>query len=102
MADLSNKRNIIIAAVGLVTLAVIIAAAVLIMRQPSQEDYTVANAEQLDALASTRKELSPSVNAYLASFKKAYNESKSADQARVRCLQESRIERDERGCDATR
>ncbi len=81
MADLSNKRNIIIAAVGLVTLVVIIATAVLIMRQPSQEDYTVANAEQLDALASTRKELSPSVNAYLASFKKAYNESKSADQA---------------------
>ena len=74
-------RKSLMMGLGLVLLILFGVFAFLLLRQPSQQDYRSAQTDAIGSIASARKELRPLLNTYLAAFKKAYNESDSADVA---------------------
>lgn len=52
-----------------------------LLTRPSQDDFQLAHTKQIGDATTAREALVPAVNEYLAAFKAAYNESKSAEQA---------------------
>lgn len=80
-ANVITRRRILIALLIVVGLGVAVAAAAYALTRPSQDDFTTAKTTQLKAIGETRKDVVPAVNEYLAAFKAAYNESKSAESA---------------------
>jgi len=76
-----SKRFVKIAISVAVAVVAVVAIVVYMLQQPNQQDYKTAAGARLEAMASTRKELTPAVNAYLAAWKNAYNESKSSSKA---------------------
>src|SRR5690348_9363774 len=52
-----------------------------LLTRPSQDDFQSAKTTQMGDATKARKALIPAVNDYLAAFKAAYNDSKSAEQA---------------------
>lgn len=82
MKALFTKKRLIVAILVIVAVAVAVAVAIApLVLQPGRDDYQSAKSTQVAAAQSARDSLAPAVNAYLASFKNALNESNSLDEA---------------------
>jgi hypothetical protein len=78
---LNTVRGRVIALIVILAIVVICAGLAYVLTRPSQTDFKAASATQITDASKAREALAPAVNAYLAAFKAAYNETNSAEQA---------------------